>query len=248
MSVFDKYNKLTASLRKLFPFSLPLRYTKSYMKQKTAFTMIELLVVLSVIGILAAISYSTFSASQARSRDARRKTDLQTVKTALVLYKQQNNSYPKPTSAFQAMCTSSGGAASNNNAWSETQTLLTPFISILPLDPRGKADPGGACPVVNYPWLTFPPNGQGYAYTVTNTGSNYALWAALESSRDADRNGYSAHNDPTASLGKYSYLYYYNQLVPAINNSAPPVAAQNDNAASLYAVGCRPISGVCVDN
>lgn len=60
------------------------------------FTLIELLVVIAIIGVLATFIVASFSNAQARSRDARRKSDLDAVKKALSIYKNSTTSgrYP----------------------------------------------------------------------------------------------------------------------------------------------------------
>lgn len=52
---------------------------------KKGFTLIELLVVIAIIGILAAFIVASFNTAQQKSRDARRKADLDAVKKALGL-------------------------------------------------------------------------------------------------------------------------------------------------------------------
>ncbi len=51
-----------------------------------AFTMIELLVVVAIIGILVAAIVVAFVSARQKSRDARRKTDLKNIQVALQLY------------------------------------------------------------------------------------------------------------------------------------------------------------------
>lgn len=56
-------------------------------KVKQGFTLIELLVVISILGILAAAAIVSYGSAQERSRDSRRKTDLDAIKKALELSK-----------------------------------------------------------------------------------------------------------------------------------------------------------------
>lgn len=58
------------------------------------FMLIELLVVISVMAILVAVSISIFSAIQKNNRDQKRLRDLQTIKQALELYRGNNHAYP----------------------------------------------------------------------------------------------------------------------------------------------------------
>lgn len=72
---------------------------KNKIKNK-AFTLIEVLVVATIIGILVTVAAVSFGNSQKRSRDARRKADLETVRQALVLYRQDNGSYGDVSGGF----------------------------------------------------------------------------------------------------------------------------------------------------
>lgn len=57
--------------------------------------MIELLVVIGIIGILVSVGTVSFTAAQARSRDAKRRGDLTAIKNALEQYYAENNgNYP----------------------------------------------------------------------------------------------------------------------------------------------------------
>jgi len=53
------------------------------MKRKNGFSLLELLVVISIIGILVAISAVGFTAAQKRGRDARRRSDMKAWQDAL---------------------------------------------------------------------------------------------------------------------------------------------------------------------
>src|SRR5574344_980428 len=58
------------------------------------FTIVELLIVIVVIGILAAISMVSYTGVQNRARDARRLSDMKTITTALERYKIDHGEYP----------------------------------------------------------------------------------------------------------------------------------------------------------
>lgn len=61
---------------------------------KRAFTLIELLIVVAIIAILAAIAVPNFLEAQVRSKVSRVKADLRSIATALESYAVDNNSYP----------------------------------------------------------------------------------------------------------------------------------------------------------
>jgi len=67
------------------------------MKKNSGFTLIEILVVVTIIALLtatAAVSYSQFSK---QSRDAKRKTDIEQIRAALEMYRSNVDSYPLVT-------------------------------------------------------------------------------------------------------------------------------------------------------
>lgn len=61
---------------------------------KKGFTLIELLVVIAIIGVLTAIIVPNFMGARERANDSKKKQDMETIKTALRMYYNDNQSYP----------------------------------------------------------------------------------------------------------------------------------------------------------
>ncbi len=59
---------------------------KNKKKHQSGFTLLELLVVIGIIAVLAVIGISSYSTAQKKSRDAKRRSDLKTIQTALEQY------------------------------------------------------------------------------------------------------------------------------------------------------------------
>jgi prepilin-type N-terminal cleavage/methylation domain-containing protein len=66
----------------------------SWLRGKMAFTLIELLIVVAIIAILAAIAVPNFLEAQTRSKISRVKTDMRSMGVAFMAYYQDNNSVP----------------------------------------------------------------------------------------------------------------------------------------------------------
>ena len=61
---------------------------------KKAFTLVEILVVASIISLLASIAAVSYSQFIKQSRDTRRKTDIEQIRAAIELYRNFNGLYP----------------------------------------------------------------------------------------------------------------------------------------------------------
>ena len=63
-------------------------------KARKAFTLIELLIVVAIIAILAAIAVPNFLEAQTRAKVSRVKSDMRTTATGIEMYRVDNNDYP----------------------------------------------------------------------------------------------------------------------------------------------------------
>lgn len=103
-------------------------------KTKSGFTIVELLIVIVVIGILAAITVVAYNGIQARGRDAQRLSDIKSIVKAIEIYRINNGVYPPYTATTNA----SGWEVSTDgsNATNFLSPLVTSgVISKVPLDP-----------------------------------------------------------------------------------------------------------------
>lgn len=131
-------------------------------KKQQGFTIVELLIVIVVIGILAALVITTFSGIQQKGRDTERQTDIKALHGQLEAYYAQNGRYPTLADV------NSGTFRSANLKGLDAEALQ---------DPKGSAQTLVAAATAN-----------SYAYVVAPTGcdntttdcAGYTLTATLE--------------------------------------------------------------------
>ncbi|PKQ18823.1 MAG: hypothetical protein CVT66_11890, partial [Actinobacteria bacterium HGW-Actinobacteria-6] len=77
---------------------------------RRAFTLIELLIVVAIIAILAAIAVPNFLEAQTRSKVSRAKADMRSLTTAIESYAVDNNVYPPLVAKNSPLVLSGSGA------------------------------------------------------------------------------------------------------------------------------------------
>jgi prepilin-type N-terminal cleavage/methylation domain-containing protein len=92
---------------------------------KRGFTLIELLVVITIIGLLASVGLASYTRAQARARDAKRQSDLTSLRNSLEIYYSENNNYLDTGGACQVVETALGD-------------LVPDYAKTLPTDPGGE--------------------------------------------------------------------------------------------------------------
>lgn len=137
----------------------------SLKRKQSGFTIVELLIVIVVIGILAALVVTTFSGIQKKARDSERQTDINAVHGQVEAYYAQNGRYP----GLADLDGTTAGFVSTN---------------LKGLDPQALRDPKQ---VGNAPQAAT--SGTTYGYAVSPSGctaagtecTSYTLTATLES-------------------------------------------------------------------
>lgn len=81
---------------------------KKTRKDFLGFTLIELLVVISIIGILIALSFVGFNQARKSARDSKRKADLEQIRSALEIYRNDQKTYPDDFSGCSYTSLTSG--------------------------------------------------------------------------------------------------------------------------------------------
>ncbi len=97
------------------------------MTNKKGFTLIELLVVIAIIGILSAIGLVSLNGAREKARDAKRITDLNEIRTAMIIYFDDHGS--------KYFATSSGGAVDASGGDGGFKTAMLPYLPNLPQNP-----------------------------------------------------------------------------------------------------------------
>jgi prepilin-type N-terminal cleavage/methylation domain-containing protein len=109
---------------------------------KGGFTIVELLIVVVVIGVLAAVTVVAFGNVQSRARDAGRISDLKSIAKALENHKTNTGSYPNEVGTVNA----SGWEVSHDGTGATnflSALVSTGVVGKVPVDPKNNAVNGG---------------------------------------------------------------------------------------------------------
>lgn len=100
------------------------------MKKNTikAFTLVEMLIVIVIIGILIASLMPRMQAAQGRARDVARKNDLAQIQTAIISSQSDRRDWPEIDGDARSWMAIS---------WTIEQTLIDAWMSSVPTDPNG---------------------------------------------------------------------------------------------------------------
>jgi type II secretory pathway pseudopilin PulG len=137
-------------------------------KSLVGFTLVEVMVVVSIIIILSTVAFVGIQESQRQGRDAERKSDLRNLQSAIELYKLKYGRYPAGcrgpgewSGQLSTIYACTDGTGQYIRGDQVGRSFAPQFIPVLPIDPRLNG--------VN----------SGYVYTTNLTGTVYKLMARL---------------------------------------------------------------------
>lgn len=139
----------------------------SLKRKESGFTIVELLIVIVVIGILAALVITTFSGIQRKARDSERQTDINAIHGQVEAYYAQNGKYPT-------------GANLDDDTWVSANLKGLDLAALK--DPKGSSNDLADAAAANVYAYTVTPSGcdnsatdcTGYTLTATNeSGGTY---------------------------------------------------------------------------
>lgn len=182
-------------------------------KKVAGFTLIELMIVVAIIGILAGIVAINLDDAQSKSRDARRKSDLNTIAKAVQIYREEvgnyvlkdtndkgganNNGYGFFNCGSDDQCPIDGGAYSGTPSLNQvliSRNLLSGIVK----DPTGgKCGLSGCNPVDKYYYTyDFSPISE---FPTVNGTLKASIWCVLENPTTLDQDTVKASAHPPVS-------------------------------------------------
>jgi general secretion pathway protein G len=118
------------------------------------FTLVEILIVVIILGILAAIVIPQFTQASSEARLSNLKTNLQTIRSQLLLYKTQHNE-AYPATSFSSQMTTysdiSGGTATSP----DSTHSFGPYLQAVPLNPISNSNVSNTIRMVTGAGTTF---------------------------------------------------------------------------------------------
>ena len=115
---------------------------------RRGFTLVEILIVVAILGILAALVIPQFTSAAATSRENSLKMDLHRIRVQLEIYIQQHDGRPPTLANFTDQLTKATNLAGDTAAVGTPGYRFGPYIQAVPINPNtstrtiGDGEPG----------------------------------------------------------------------------------------------------------
>lgn len=175
---------------------------------KAAFTLVELIVVITILAILWTIGFLSFQGYSISARDSARISDISTISKSLELFKIREWYYPNPSGFYNISY--SWSLAWRQGTFGSDVQQQTKRITTIPVDP-----------------LT----GNEYSYSTINSRQEYELWAITENLVSYDWNVSDIHNKNSLIPNNWVYaentffsytVGNYNKQIVTVKDSVNP--------------------------
>lgn len=105
-------------------------------RRPSAFTLVELLLVVAILGILAAIVVPQFVSAASEARTNTIKMDLHRIRTQLEIYRQQHNGSPPTLAKFTEQMTMASDRTGATAALGTAGYYCGPYLREIPINPN----------------------------------------------------------------------------------------------------------------
>jgi len=157
---------------------------------KNGFTLVELLVVIAIVASIVALAVPNYLGARERARDAKRKSELTQLKSALRLYYNDYNSYPP-----------SDGALNSLLGCGVTGAIKCPVCATAEFA-AGGSDGCGAI------YMKQLPTSSNFYYYQCTGGEDFRLKSTLDNASDTDAASSQKRCPPACSITSYSLKDY----------------------------------------
>lgn len=99
--------------------------------KRHGFTLIEVLVATTIVAVLTAVGVTSFVSVNKRARDAKRKSDIEQIRSALEMFRADNGVYPLNSVGFTSASSLDTG---------DVQGLVSSYMPSIPSDPQSTTD------------------------------------------------------------------------------------------------------------
>ena len=138
-------------------------------RSSLGFTLVEILIVVIILGILAAIVIPQFTNASNNARSSSVQSTLQTVRSQIELYKIQHSDTPPALASMWTGMVNASNTTGATNATANTTYPLGPYVQAAPTNPLNGNSTAAAAAGAGVGWVYILNGTSGYTISATDT-------------------------------------------------------------------------------